>query len=120
MPVPIGVTVWGVDNPNAPPPDTQDFYSFTLAAGQSATVVVESLNGAAVQITIEDKNGNVLATGVGGSSNVSQSIQNFVAATAGTYYVEVTGDGGVSTAWWSPAAPTSTSSRTTRPARRSR
>src|SRR5262249_5660336 len=66
-----------------PPPDTQDYYSFSLAAGQSATIVVESLNGKAVQITLQDGSGHILATGVGGSTNVSQAIQNFVAPAAG-------------------------------------
>ena len=48
-----------------------------------------------VQITLVDGNGNVLATGVGGSTNVDSQIENYVAPTAGTYYVEVTGDPGV-------------------------
>ncbi len=95
VPLPIGVTVWGVDNPNAPPPDTQDYYSFSLSAGQSATVVADSLNGDALQITLVDGKGDVLATGVGGSTNVSDSIQNFVASSTGTYYLEVTGDQGL-------------------------
>jgi methionine-rich copper-binding protein CopC len=75
--------------------DSQDYYSFNLAAGQSTTVVVRSLNGKNVQITLQDATGKVLASGVGGSTNVTQSIQNFVASAAGTYYVEVTGDAGV-------------------------
>ncbi len=91
----LGLSVWGVDNPNTPPPDTQDFYKFQLTAGQSATIVVDSLNSKAVQIALLDGDGNVLAAGVGGSTNVSQSIENFVAASTGTYYVEVTGDAGV-------------------------
>ena len=95
VPAPIGLTIWGVDNPNAPPHDTQDYYSFALTAGQSATIVAKSLNGLNVQITLVDGNGNVLATGVGGSSNVTQKIENFVATAGGTYYVEVTGDTGV-------------------------
>ena len=38
-------TVWGVDNPNTPPQDTQDYYKFDLTGGQSATIVAKSLNG---------------------------------------------------------------------------
>ena len=91
----IGVTTWGIDNPNSPPQDTQDFYKFDLIAGQSATIVAKSLNGKSLQITLVDGSGNVLATGVGGSTNVTQDIENFVAPTAGTYYVEITGDPGV-------------------------
>ena len=76
-------------------PDTQDYYSFALTGGQSATIVAKSLNGLNVQITLVDGSGNVLATGVGGSTNVTPKIENFVAAAAGTYYVEMTGDNGV-------------------------
>src|SRR5262249_17749968 len=75
----LGVSVWGVDNPNAPAQDTQDYYSFNLTAGQSATIAVESLNSLGAHVTLVDGNGNILATAVGGSSNVSEYIQNFVA-----------------------------------------
>jgi protocatechuate 3,4-dioxygenase beta subunit len=95
VPLPIATTIWGTDNPNPPPPDTQDYYSFSLSAGESATAVVESLNGKNAHITIADGSGNVLATGVGGASNVSESISKFTAASAGTYYVEITGDPGL-------------------------
>jgi methionine-rich copper-binding protein CopC len=94
-PLAFGLTVWGVDNPNAPAQDTQDYYSIALKQGQSATIAVESLNSMGVHVTLVDGSGNVLATGVTGSTNVSESIQNFVAGSAGTYYVEVTGDPGV-------------------------
>jgi methionine-rich copper-binding protein CopC len=96
-PVPgaVGLTVWGIDNPNAPVQDTQDFYSFDLSQGQSATIVVESLNGAAAHVTLLDGNGNVLATGVDGSNNVTESIQNFQAQASATYFVEVSGDPGL-------------------------
>ncbi len=93
VPGAIGLTIWGVDNPNAPPQDTQDYYSFSLSAGQSATIVADSLNGAGLQITLVDGNGDVLATGVGGATNVSESISDFVAPYSGTYYVEITGPG---------------------------
>ena len=95
VPAPIAVTIWGVDNPTPPAQDTQDYYSFDLTAGQTATVVTDSLNGASVGITIVDGNANDLATGVSGASNVSASIKNFVAPSTGTYYVEVTGDPGL-------------------------
>jgi protocatechuate 3,4-dioxygenase beta subunit len=72
----------------------QDYYSFTLTKGQSATIAVESLNSGNVQITLVNGSGTVLATGVGGSTNVSESIENFVASASGKYYVEVTGDTG--------------------------
>jgi protocatechuate 3,4-dioxygenase beta subunit len=91
----FGLTVWGVDNPNPPPQDTQDYYKFDLTAGQSATIVAKSLNSLGVNITLVDGSGNVLATGIGGSSNVDSKIENYVAGYSGTYYVEVQGDLGV-------------------------
>ena len=91
IPDPIGLTIWGVDNPNPPTQDTQDYYSFSLYQGQTATVVAQSQNGQAVEISIVDGNGDVLATGVVGASNVSSSIEDFVAPSTGTYYVEVSG-----------------------------
>jgi hypothetical protein len=90
-----GLTVWGVDNPNPPAQDTQDYYKFNLSAGQSATIVAQSLNGSNVQISLVSSKGTVLATGSGGSSNVAAQIKNFVAPSGGTYYVEVSGDAGV-------------------------
>ena len=84
-----------MDNPNPPAQDTQDYYSFDLTAGQTATVVAESLNGEPSRSRIVDGNGNVLATGVSGATNVSQSIENFVAPATGTYYIEITGDPGL-------------------------
>src|SRR5262249_22994017 len=98
VPGATGLTVWGVDNPSPPPQDTQEYYSFDMSAnpaGQSATIAGKSLNGKAVEITLVDGSGNVLAAGVGGSQNVSQYIQNYVATYSGTYYIKVTGDPGV-------------------------
>ena len=90
VPGPIGLTIWAWTIRTIPQ-DTQDYYSFSLAQGQDATIVADSLNGLNVQVTLVDGNGNVLATGIGGSSNVTSKIENYVASTAGTYYVEITG-----------------------------
>src|SRR5262249_13069910 len=75
--------------------DTRDYYSFGLSAGQSATIAVTSLNVLNVQFSLKDQNGNILATGVGGSTNVAQYLENYVAPRSATYFVEVTGDAGV-------------------------
>ena len=67
-----------------------DVYSFTLQAGQSATLAFKS---ACVQgaVQLQDGAGNVLATGVSGAQNVDVLIENFVAAASGTYYAVITG-----------------------------
>ena len=72
-----------------------DYYSFKLSRGQATTIAVESLTGGSVQISLVDGKGNVLATGVGGATNVSESIEKFLASSSATYYVLVTGDAGV-------------------------
>src|SRR5205823_627966 len=66
----------------------------TLAAGQTVSLAVASQNGRAVHVTLEDANGNTLATGSspGAGANVAEAIQNFTATTAGTYYAAVTGN----------------------------
>jgi streptogramin lyase len=90
-----GLAVLG-DVPNEAPltARSDDDDSFSLAQGQSATIVADSLNNGTLSLTLLDKNGNVLATGVGGAKNVSQFIENFVAPAAGTYYVDVHGTTG--------------------------
>ena len=87
-----GLAVLG-DVPNEAPlaSKSDDYYSFSLAQGQSATIVADSLNKLPLSLTLLDQDGNVLATGVGGATNVSLYIENFVAPAAGTYYVDVHG-----------------------------
>src|SRR5262249_49299387 len=90
---PIGVTVAGVDGP-APPPPSTPFYSFSLDAGESASIALESLNGKTVSFVLYDAQGNVLADSYPGATNYTQGINNFVARTSGTYYIGVSGTAG--------------------------
>lgn len=70
-----------------------DYYAYTLAAGQTATLAVASQTVANVSIALLDAQGHTLAAGIspGGGSGVSSAIDNFVAPSAGTYYAAVTG-----------------------------
>ncbi|HEV3416877.1 MAG TPA: dockerin type I domain-containing protein [Pirellulales bacterium] len=70
-----------------------DYYAFSLAAGQSATLAVTSQNSAAVHVTLLDSQGNTLAAGAspGAGAIVNEAIANFAAATSGTYYALITG-----------------------------
>jgi hypothetical protein len=77
--------------PPLPHPDLIDDYSFRLAEGQSATVVVTGLNGQ-VQVKLEDDRGKVLAQSEAGAGGFDASIHNFVAKTEGRYFLVVTGD----------------------------
>src|SRR5262249_48706620 len=47
---PTHLSVVGVDAPLPPPPDLSDFYSFTLTAGQSATIAVKGLDPTPVHV----------------------------------------------------------------------
>jgi hypothetical protein len=67
-----------------------DFYSFTAGAGQSISLGVLGSAGAAT-LELLDSDGAPLALGGAGSANYLQTISNFVARSAGTYYVRVQG-----------------------------
>jgi extracellular elastinolytic metalloproteinase len=90
---PLGVAVVGVDGGPVPlaPFDSTDHYSFTLAAGQSASVVAESLNGLDVSVALVNSSGTTVAIGHGSATNIGALISDFVATAADTYYVKVTG-----------------------------
>jgi streptogramin lyase len=90
---PIGLAVAGVDGPPPPAAVLDNFYSFSLNAGQSVTIAYNQLQGTGTAtVTLQDGLGNVLATATAGPSNFSQVIANFVAATTGTYYIDVHGN----------------------------
>ena len=74
----------------SPPNPTPDLYSFTLNSGDVTTLAVKSLVSAAANVTLLDGGGMVLASGVGGSTNVDSVISNFAAPSGGTYYARVT------------------------------
>ncbi len=65
-----------------------DVYSFTLAAGVPATLVLTSLSGQG-HMLLRDDAGNLLASGIGGYDNVDQSIVDFTPEIGGTFYVYV-------------------------------
>ena len=75
--------------------DNADCYSFQLQAGESATVVASALNSKAVRFALEDDQGNVLGFSQGGTADISAVLNNFVASSAGTYFVLVSGAIGV-------------------------
>jgi hypothetical protein len=75
-------------------PQTDDYYSFDLVAGQTATVVLADLVSSGVAIELLDPDGTVVASGLGGApapENVDDLIANYLATESGTYYVRVLG-----------------------------
>src|SRR5207253_3062694 len=66
-----------------------DFYSFTLAAGDSATVAIKG--GTSSGVSLLNSAGTLLAQSVTGSGYFAQVISDFVAPTSGTYYLQTLG-----------------------------
>jgi hypothetical protein len=91
---PTQLSVVGVDAPLPPAPDLSDYYSFTLTAGQSATIAVKGSDQAAVHVDLEDASGHVLALGNPVATNVDEVIDRYLAPVPGTYYIHVTGTSG--------------------------
>jgi hypothetical protein len=77
----------------APPPD---YYAFTLAAGETATLAATGPAAGDVNVELRDSSDAVLATGVGDSTNLTSVISNFAVAVGGTYYARVSGGTGSS------------------------
>ena len=69
-----------------------DLYSFTLAANQSVSLGLQALSSGNVDLAILDSGGVVQASGGTSATNVDETINNFVATAAGTYYARVLGN----------------------------
>jgi hypothetical protein len=87
----VSLAVLGVDGGVPTPPDTSDYYSFSLTKGQSATIDLTALEGSGASFDLENSSGQILA--VPHSVSTGLSINEFVAQATGTYYVHVTGSG---------------------------
>lgn len=70
-----------------------DYYSFSMTAGQAATVTTTAGSSASATIELYNAAGVLLAKSAAGASNVSQVINEFRAPSAGTYYVKVSAKG---------------------------
>lgn len=77
----------------APAPATADFYSFSSTAGQRVTVALTNLATGNVDVQLIAPDGTtVLASGVGGATNLNEVISNFLIPATGTYFLRITGD----------------------------
>jgi hypothetical protein len=91
---PVGLSVAGSDMPlQNQSTVNQHWYSFTLNAGESASIVEKGDPG--VSESLYDSSGNLLAIGAAGSGRVDQDIKSFVNTTGSTqtYYIWITGAG---------------------------
>jgi hypothetical protein len=76
-----------------PPNPSFDFYSFTVAAGQTSTLALTGITPGNLHLDLLAPDGTtVLALGIGGGANQAVAIRNFTFDTAGTYYARVSGD----------------------------
>jgi hypothetical protein len=78
-----------------PPNPGADYYSFSLDAGQHVTVAAAGLTSGNLTLDLRNGSDTVLATGVGGATNLNKVISDFVALAASTYYVRLSGDSNV-------------------------
>jgi ELWxxDGT repeat protein len=88
---------WNIDDVSlSASTSSNDYYSFTLAAGQSATVGLTSLAADSTMLTLYGPSLQCLALSRNSDGNFADVISNFVAPAAGIYYVHVTGTGAAS------------------------
>jgi hypothetical protein len=77
--------------PNTPTP-ASDLYSFTLDAGQQASLILHNPGAGSVSLELEDPSGASIASATATSTPGQQAIATFTAPAAGTYYAQVSGD----------------------------
>ena len=73
---------------------TPDYYSFSVSAGETDSLVVANQSAGNLTLDLLDGNGTVLDSGVG-AANLSEAISKFTFSTAGLYYVRISGDANV-------------------------
>ena len=78
------VSIWNDD-------DWNDYYSFTVVAGQRIDALVRSSSGTLVRVDIENESGQVLQAGSTVSFNTSQA-NGYIAPTTKTYLARVHGE----------------------------
>ena len=69
----------------------EDWYRFSLAAGEAATVTLDNIAGANTDLALFDAGGRLLALGGPYATTADEAIADFVAPAAGTYFVRVSG-----------------------------
>jgi Ca2+-binding RTX toxin-like protein len=74
-----------------PPNPTPDIYSFALAAGDIATLALAGLAAGPFTLDLLNPGGMVIASGVGGSTNLDSVISNVPIGVPGTYFARVSG-----------------------------
>ncbi|MBA4015842.1 MAG: hypothetical protein C0483_01505 [Pirellula sp.] len=89
-PLPTDGRAWDDISITVPAPTDVDWYKFTLAAGESASLVLKGLPSANVVVRLYDTNGNLIANDVPNTIDSTREVLNYEAPAAGAYYAAVT------------------------------
>src|SRR5262249_27018309 len=86
---------WYVDDVQlSTPASWNDYYAFSVGAGDVVSVALKHLTGSGANVFVENAS-TMLASGVAGATNYERGISNLALSTPGTYYVRVSGGGAV-------------------------
>ena len=72
-----------------------DYYAFSLNAGETATLAATVQAAGNLTVELRDSNDAILATGIGGSANLTSVISDFTASVGGTYFARISGGDGI-------------------------
>lgn len=72
------------------PTANDDYYSFTVAAGESVSLALAGLTTGPLHVELQNAAGVVLASGQTGATNLAESTAPWIAPTTGVYYAHVT------------------------------
>jgi hypothetical protein len=84
---------WYVDDVRITSRTEHDYYSFSAAAEQNVTVVLDALSGGDINVILRDAAGVAHAASAAGPLNADKMIYNFDLPATGTYQLAITGDG---------------------------
>ncbi len=73
---------------------TADYYSFSVGSNAGISVALLALTGGNLSVDLLNSSGTVLASGVGGFTNLSKTVPLYTTSAAGSYYLRVNGDAG--------------------------
>jgi len=74
--------------------DDEDYYAFTLAEGQFASVALECDNGEEAELALYDASGTLAALGAAGAMNSTRQMADFAADSSGVHWVCISGAAG--------------------------
>ena len=74
------------------PSVSEDWFSFTLSAGDSVSMVLKKLSAGSAALELYDSSGVLIAKGSGSTANVDDHLTDYISVAGGTHYVRVAGN----------------------------